>query len=81
MFCLCSLIGVLWSCLILKSLSRFEDISVYNVRVCSNFIDLPVAVQLSQYALIEGTIFFLLYIPASFVKNELTVGMWVYLGL
>ena len=56
MFCLCSLIGVLWSCLILKSLSHFEDISVYNVRVCSNFIDLPVAVQLSQYALIEGTI-------------------------
>ena len=30
------------SCLVFKSLSHFELIFVYNVRVCSNFIDLYV---------------------------------------
>ena len=39
------------SCLILKYLSNFEFIFVYGVRVCSNFIDLYVAVQFSQYHL------------------------------
>ena len=35
------------SCLMFKSLSHFEFIFVYGVRVCSNFTDLHVAVQLS----------------------------------
>ena len=39
------------SCLIFKSLSHFEFIFVYGVRECSNFIDLHVAVQLSQHHL------------------------------
>ena len=34
------------SCLMFKSLSHFEFIFAYGVRVCSNFIDLHVAVQL-----------------------------------
>ena len=34
------------SCLIFKSLNHFEFIFVYNVRECSNFIALHVAVQL-----------------------------------
>ena len=32
-------------CLMFKSLSHFEFIFVHDVRVCSNFIDLHVAVQ------------------------------------
>ena len=40
-------------CLIFKSLSHFEFIFVYGVRVCSSFIDLHVAVQLSQHHLLK----------------------------
>ena len=36
-------------CLTVKSSSHFEFISVYGVRVCSNFIDLHAAVKLSQH--------------------------------
>ena len=39
------------SCLILKSLSHYEFICVCGVRVCSNFTDLHVTVQLSQHHL------------------------------
>ena len=54
MFCLCSLLGVFMvSCLIFKSLSHFEFIFVYSVKKCSNFIDLHVAVQLSQHHLLK----------------------------
>ena len=67
--------------LILTSLSHLKCISVQNVRVCSNFIDLHVAVQLSQYHLLKTLSFFPLYIPASFVKNELTVSVGVNFGL
>ena len=45
------------SCLILKYLSNFEFIFVYGVRVCSNFIDLHVAVQFSQHHL-QKTMYF-----------------------
>ena len=41
------------SCLIFRSLNHFEFISVYGVRECSNFIDLHVAVQLSQHHLLK----------------------------
>ena len=37
------------SCLTFKCLSHFEFIFVYGVRVCSNFIDLHVAIQLSLH--------------------------------
>ena len=37
------------SCLIFKSLGHFEFLFVHGVRVCSNFIDLHTAVQLSQH--------------------------------
>ena len=40
-------------CLIFKSLSHFKFIFVYSVRVCYNFIDLHVAVQLSQHHLLK----------------------------
>ena len=41
------------SCLIFKSLSHFEFISVHGVRECSNFIDLHAAVQLPQHHLLK----------------------------
>ena len=37
----------------IKALSHFEFIFVYGVRVYSNFIDLPVAVQLFQNHLLK----------------------------
>ena len=52
-----------------NSLSHFEFIFVYGVRVCSNFIDLRVAGQLSQYHLLKRLSFFPLYILASFVED------------
>ena len=55
------------SCLIFKSLNHFEFIFVYDVRVCSNFIDLHAAVQLSRYYLLKR-LFFPLY-TASFVED------------
>ena len=39
--------------LILRSLSHFEFIFVYGTSMCSNFIDLHVAVQLSQHHLLK----------------------------
>ena len=57
------------SCLIFKSLRHFEFIFVYGVRVCSNFIDLHAAVQLSQHHLLKRLSFSPLYILASFVED------------
>ena len=51
--CLCSLLGVLWCHVLHLSLSHFEVAFVYGVTVCSNFIDLHAAVQLSQYHLLK----------------------------
>ena len=54
MFCLYSLLEVFTvSCLVLKSLSHFEFIFVYSVRMCSNFIDLHAAVQLPKHHLLK----------------------------
>ena len=45
------------SCIIFKFLSHFEFTFVYGGRVCSNFIDLHVSVQLSQYHLLKRLYF------------------------
>ena len=45
MFCLCSLLGVLWCCILYLFLSRFESIFVYGMKVHSNFIVYHAAVQ------------------------------------
>uniref|UniRef100_A0A8D0PBB2 Uncharacterized protein n=1 Tax=Sus scrofa TaxID=9823 RepID=A0A8D0PBB2_PIG len=41
------------SCLIFKSFSRFEFIFMHGVRVCSSFIALHIAVQVSQQCLLK----------------------------
>ena len=48
-----SSMSFLVSCLKFQFVSHFEFIFVYGVRVCSNFINLHVAVQLSQNHLLE----------------------------
>ena len=61
MFCLKLSTGsFMVSCFVFKSLSHFEFIFVYGVRVCSKFIDLYVAVQLSQHHLLKRLSFLLL---------------------
>ena len=45
--------GLMVSCLILKSFSHFEFIFVHGVRVCSSFIDLHAAVQVSEQFLLN----------------------------
>ena len=57
------------SCLVFKSLSHFEFIFVYGGKVCPNFTDLYVAVQLFQHHLAEETVFSPLYILASFSED------------
>ena len=45
------------SCLIFKVFSHFECIFVHSVRVCSRFIDLHAAVQVSQHHLLKRPYF------------------------
>ena len=49
---------------------------MYGVRKCSNFILLHVAVQFSQHHLLKRLS--LTHILASFVKNKVLIGAWVY---
>ena len=65
-------------CLIFRSLSHFEFISIYDMKGYSNFIDLHVAVQLSQHQLLKRLSFSPLYIFASFVIYQLIIDVWVY---
>ena len=60
-----------------RSLIHFEFIFVYGVKKCSNFILLLVAVQFSQHHLLKS-LSAPLYILASFVKNKVPIGGWVY---
>ena len=61
-----------------RSLIHFEFIFVYGVRKCSSFILLQVVDQFSQHRLLKR-LSFLHYILASFVKDKVSVGAWIYL--
>ena len=61
----------------IQALIHFEFIFVYGVRKCSNLVLSHVAIQFSQH-FIEETVFAPLYILASFVKNKVPIGAWVY---
>ena len=58
-----------------KSLSHFEFIFVYGVRVWSNLIDLHTLSSFPNTTCWRD--FAPLYILASFVEDQLTVGVWV----
>jgi len=70
------------SCLTFRSLIQFDFIFVYGVRKCSNLILLhPVKTSFATH--FPSTIYWrgclcLLYILASFVKNKVPIGAWVY---
>ena len=68
------------SSLTLGSLIHLEFSFVYVFRECSNFILLQVAVQFSQHHLLERLVVFsALYILASFLKDKVSTGVWIYL--
>ena len=65
--------------LIFRSLIHFQFIFVYGVRKCSNFLFFFTRSCLVFPApFIEEAVFAPLYILASFVKNKVPIGAWVY---
>ena len=62
-----------------RSLIHFEFIFVYGVRKCSSVILLQVVDQFSHHHLLKRLFFFILYIFASFVKDKVSIGVWIYL--
>ena len=66
------------SCLTFRSLVHFEFIFVYGVRKCSSFILLQVVDQISQ-PLVKEIVFNPFYILASFVKDKVSICVWIYL--
>ena len=63
--------------LMFRSLIHFEFIFVYGVRKCSSFILLQMVDQFSQHHLLKRLS--LVYILASFVKDKVSIGAWLYL--
>ena len=64
--------------LTLRSLIHFEFIFVFGVRRCSSFILLQVVDQSSQHHLLKR-LSFLHFSLASFVKDKVSIGVWIYL--
>ena len=62
-----------------RSLIHFEFIFVYGVRKCSTFILLQVAGPVFPAPLVKEVVFFPLYLLASFVKDKVSIGSWIYL--
>ena len=64
--------------LTLRPLIHFELIFVYGVRKCSSFILSQVVDQFSQHHLLKR-LSFLHCILASFIKDKVSIGVWIYL--
>ena len=64
--------------LTLRSLIHFDFIFVYDVRKCSYFILLHVAVQFSQHHLLKRLSLPRLYTVDFFVKNKVPISAGVY---
>ena len=62
-----------------RSLIHFEFIFVYGVRKCSSFILLQVVDQFSQHHLLKEIVFSPLYIFDYFVKDKVSIDVWIYL--
>ena len=62
-----------------RSFIHFEFIFMYGIRKCSSFILLQVVDQFSQHHLLKRLSFSPLYILASFVKDKVSIGVWIYL--
>ena len=61
-----------------RSLIYFEFIFVYGVRKYSKFHSFKCSCPVFPAPFIEEAVFVPLYIPASFVKNKIPIGAWVY---
>ena len=66
------------SSLMFRSLIHFEFIFVYGVRKCSSFILYKWLTNFPAL-LVKKTVFNPLYILASFVKDKVCTGAWIYL--
>ena len=77
-FCLFSSKSFIVSGLPFRSLIHFEFIFVFGIRKCSNFILLLVAVQFSQHHLLKRLSLSHYIYFASFVKDKVPIGAWVY---
>ena len=62
-----------------RSLSCFKFIFVYFVRKCSSFILLYIVDWFPQHYLLKETVFSPMYIFASFVRDKVSIGVWIYL--
>ena len=62
-----------------RSLIHFEFIFVYGVRKCSSFILLQVVDQFFPAPLVKEIVFSPLCILTSFVKDKVSIGVWIYL--
>ena len=69
------------SCLIFKSLNHFEFIFVHGVRVCSSFIDLHAAVQISQKFLLNKLYFSHFMVLPLFSSGSLMVSCLIFKSL
>ena len=80
-FCLCFPLSFIVSSLPFRSLIHFEFIFVYGVRdkECWNFIFFTCSYPVFPVLLIKQTFFSPLYILASSIINQVTIGVWVYL--
>lgn len=58
--------------------NTFEFTFVYSVSRLSSFILLHVAIPVFPTSFIKGTVFFPLYILASFIKDKLARKSWIY---
>ena len=67
------------SSLTFRSLIYFEFIFVNGVRKCSSFILLHMADQFSQHHYFKEFVYSPLYILASFVKDKVSIDVWIYL--
>ena len=52
---------------------------MYGVRKFSSFILLQVVDQFSQHHLLKKLSFFPFYLLASFVEDNVSIGLWIYL--
>ena len=64
--------------LMFRSLIHFEFIFVCG-RKCSRFIVLQVVDQFFPAPIVKEIVFSPLYILASFVKDKVSIGAWIYL--
>ena len=78
MFCLFSSKCFIVFGITFRSSIYFEFIFVYGVRKGSNFILFTCSCPVFPEPLIKEAVFDPLYILASFVKNKVPLGTWVY---